>query len=619
MSNPQAAGPQGGPPQQAQQALLKPDDILKLQSLNDDLKQKYRPVLQNFWTLMQSKPAGSAEYVSARERLQNWSTKLINQERQFRMNRQKQQQGQQAQQPQASNQAPAHPQPAQPTQQSPPVDTQPAPQEPPKPPQNQPAPAQARPPNAPNPAQPTINPEIIKHVQAFNYFLPPPPHAQPGTPEGDMKIKELKNSYLMALNKQEKSTHRVKGFQNLIEQRTKNNQEVPQELRNQREVAEADYNKAKRYVEEFRKTQGQYKILAEQRRAQAQAQAPPQGQPQPQQALPPQAHQPQAPQQSNIKQEAQIKVEGGAASQPTQFSAMQSGQQQPQQNVQAQTPVAQQPRPPPAPHSQTMPPNQQFTQPGQPQIHGPPRPQINPQQANAHQQHQTNSPHPHSATAGPPVPLSHQAAVSAAQRSYSNPDPQRTATPQQAGQPNFHTPGRDREQLNNPKMPIPRTLNTSQPQPVSMGQSRPTMSGPTNGAPGQMGQPVINKFPAFQLEGDGDRVLSKRKLDELVRQVTGGTEEALTPEVEETILQLADDFVDNVIGSACKLSKLRESTQLDIRDIQLVLERNYNIRIPGFSSDEVRTVRKLVPAPGWTQKMNAVQAAKVMGGGKTDL
>jgi len=81
---------------------------------------------------------------------------------------------------------------------------------------------------------------------------------------------------------------------------------------------------------------------------------------------------------------------------------------------------------------------------------------------------------------------------------------------------------------------------------------------------------------------------------------------------------MADDFVDTVISNACKLSKLRESAQLDIRDLQLVLERNYNIRIPGYASDEVRTVRRLVPAPGWTQKMNAVQAAKVMGG-KTDI
>jgi len=90
------------------------------------------------------------------------------------------------------------------------------------------------------------------------------------------------------------------------------------------------------------------------------------------------------------------------------------------------------------------------------------------------------------------------------------------------------------------------------------------------------------------------------------------------PKRSQAMLQLADDFVDTVISSACKLSKLRESPQLDIRDIQLVLERNYNIRIPGYASDEIRTVRKLHPSPGWTQKMNAVQAAKVMGG-KADI
>jgi hypothetical protein len=103
---------------------------------------------------------------------------------------------------------------------------------------------------------------------------------------------------------------------------------------------------------------------------------------------------------------------------------------------------------------------------------------------------------------------------------------------QQGGQGgNFGS--REREQLNNPKMPIPRHLNVTSPQAVHMGQARPTMSGPTNGAPGPMGQPVIPRPPPFQLEGEGDRVLSKRKLDELVRQVTGGSEEALTPEVEE--------------------------------------------------------------------------------------
>lgn len=60
---------------------------------------------------------------------------------------------------------------------------------------------------------------------------------------------------------------------------------------------------------------------------------------------------------------------------------------------------------------------------------------------------------------------------------------------------------------------------------------------------------------------------------------------------------------------------MRRAESLDIRDVQLILERNYNIRIPGYSSDEIRTVRRNQPAPGWTQKMSAVQAAKVTGGG----
>ncbi|KAK5155302.1 hypothetical protein LTR04_005860 [Oleoguttula sp. CCFEE 6159] len=77
---------------------------------------------------------------------------------------------------------------------------------------------------------------------------------------------------------------------------------------------------------------------------------------------------------------------------------------------------------------------------------------------------------------------------------------------------------------------------------------------------------------------------------------------------------MADDFVDNVITAACRLAKLRSSSTLDIHDIQLILERNYNIRVPGYASDEVRTARKFQPAPGWTQKMNAVQAAKITGG-----
>ena len=75
--------------------------------------------------------------------------------------------------------------------------------------------------------------------------------------------------------------------------------------------------------------------------------------------------------------------------------------------------------------------------------------------------------------------------------------------------------------------------------------------------------------------------------------------------------------MDQVLVAACRVAKLRQSSTLELRDIQLVLERNYNIRVPGYASDELRTVRKIQPTQAWTQKLSAVQAAKVTGG-KTD-
>lgn len=87
-------------------------------------------------------------------------------------------------------------------------------------------------------------------------------------------------------------------------------------------------------------------------------------------------------------------------------------------------------------------------------------------------------------------------------------------------------------------MAIPKNLNVPPPEPVSMGPARPTLSGgPSHGAMGMMGQPAIQKHPGYVLEGEGQRVLSKKMLDTLVRQVTGGGEgEGLTPDAEEVRL-----------------------------------------------------------------------------------
>jgi transcription initiation factor TFIID subunit 12 len=95
------------------------------------------------------------------------------------------------------------------------------------------------------------------------------------------------------------------------------------------------------------------------------------------------------------------------------------------------------------------------------------------------------------------------------------------------------------------KMPIPKQLPekaTAVPQGVTIGgginTGRPTMSQGSGTLGGVMNQPAINRIPAYNHESEGDHVLSKKKLDELVRQVCAGSSEGqegnlLTPEVEE--------------------------------------------------------------------------------------
>ncbi|KAF1916346.1 transcription initiation factor TFIID subunit A-domain-containing protein [Ampelomyces quisqualis] len=646
---PQPQGQQGAVPQQT---TMRPDDILRLQCLTEDERQKYRQIMMNFWNMTQQHPAGTSEHTTARQKLFEYSQKFIARERQFRKNKMMQQQGNQGQSSQsnqgAQNQVKQEqPQAIQGVAEGVSVSQQTQAQQQSQsqqqvPPGSQ-ASAQARA-GAPTANNAPVDSAIVKHVQAFPIQIPLA-GPTPGTPEYDAKIKEYRAGYMSMLQKQAQIVENRRKVQHQITERQQKGQEVPAEMNAMKQRMEKEHVALGEQIDKFRKMQKQWKDererkmmadgqgssgqghLIPQDQSQVSTQSP--HQPQPVQQSQRQPSLPNMPAQTQIKEEPQIKMEGGQVppAQPSAQFNMQGNQQQqhPPQNLQMPPSMQQhqhqmqqqQARPPPGPHSQSMPPGQvqQFAQSGQQQHMQQNRPQINPHQANAHQHQQSNSPHPQSATSnapGAPVPLSHQAAVSAANRSYT--DPQRTNTPLQQSQGNFAGNSREREQLNNPKMPIPRHLNVTSPAPVHMGQARPTMSGPTNGAPGPMGQPVIPRPPPFQLEGEGDRVLSKRKLDELVRQVTGGSEEALTSEVEEVVLQLADDFVDNVISSACKLSKLRESPQLDIRDLQLILERNYNIRIPGYASDEVRTVRKVVPAAGWVDKMKAVNAAKVMGG-----
>lgn len=80
-------------------------------------------------------------------------------------------------------------------------------------------------------------------------------------------------------------------------------------------------------------------------------------------------------------------------------------------------------------------------------------------------------------------------------------------------------------------------------------------------------------------------VLDKQRLQELVQEVDPN--EQLEEEVEDVLLSIADDFIESLVSSACMIARHRKSNTLDVNDVQLALEKNWNMWIPGFGVDGV--------------------------------
>lgn len=78
----------------------------------------------------------------------------------------------------------------------------------------------------------------------------------------------------------------------------------------------------------------------------------------------------------------------------------------------------------------------------------------------------------------------------------------------------------------------------------------------------------------------------RRSIQDLVSSIDPNVR--IEPEVEDLLLDIADEFIDSVTNFGCRLAKHRGGDTLEVRDLQLHLERNHNIRIPGFASDETR-------------------------------
>jgi transcription initiation factor TFIID subunit 12 len=556
----QPTGAQPNPQQQQQRKIniFRPEQMRNLpDQFSQEEKQKWEAGLKNLWMQVEKNGAETQAHLDAKRKLFDFSRTLTIK---LQNARAQTQQGQQ----QAAASA------ARPASQGQPPQTQagdgsaasnstaqeqhPQPQQPPQ---------QRAPPKVPQ--------KLIDHVNSFPYVYPTT--LTPGSQESHRWLTEMKNKYLKALTGMESASMRVTGLKEIFEKRTKEGKpftpEEENEYKEKTEAAKKTHADCKTFVDNFRRqqellrnsasggqgNQGQQQGAAAAAAANVAGNANAPNAPNTTNAAPNAPTTGQAPParpQMNVNQPANPALQNtqtvNAAIEAARNQQMGAGRPPMQQ---MNMPMSQAPQM----GGQNVPANQNA---GQPNIktEAGATPQINtavtqmqrgslggqgmqtaspqsavprsagiPQTANGQQQGQI------------PQALSHTDALHQAARSYSNPAP----TVMGHSHPNPSIP-RDQNVITN-KMPIPKHLPdraTAPPQPVTMPQARPSLSGGSNNlGNGVMNQPVIGNPPGnAPLSGNDEGILTSNKLNELVRQVTGGGNsldggQGLAPDVEQ--------------------------------------------------------------------------------------
>uniref|UniRef100_A0ACD5Z8X2 Uncharacterized protein n=1 Tax=Avena sativa TaxID=4498 RepID=A0ACD5Z8X2_AVESA len=124
-------------------------------------------------------------------------------------------------------------------------------------------------------------------------------------------------------------------------------------------------------------------------------------------------------------------------------------------------------------------------------------------------------------------------------------------------------------------------------------QQRQQQQQPSPRMPASASQPPVTPSPGGTVAGantplhrgppggNGSQLLGKRKVQDLVAQVDPLCE--VDPEVEDLILEIADDFINSAVAFACRLAKHRKSSVVEAKDVLLHLQKNCHLSVPGFS------------------------------------
>jgi hypothetical protein len=478
-NNPQNP-PKSTPQQQAN--LIRPEQVAKLPQLNPAQKQQFQQGVTRYWEILNSSPPNDPQYQEALKRLHNTSQQLMAGMKQWQVRKQMAQQAQQqAAQQQAANQVQAQAQAQATAQAQIQAQTQAQTQVQAPKPASQPGTAPvgaAQGSTAGNAVQfSQLLPDIQRKVNEHTFYYPPA--MTKGTEPAEVWLREAKARLGQAMQRLQVAKQKKAEFQRSVQQRQQQGNPLnasETDIFNNK-VAQCDraINESTSFMKKFNEQQEQFRAAQPQHQFSKQAGAASEG-----------TEASAAPHVPPGGQPTAHSISSAVSAARNQASAAQAG-----------SPTA------PAPTQSAVAVNQQ-TPASATQAHFP--------AGGAQGDNATVSrPVSHQGQSMPTIPQSASTGI--------NPHPLNSS-------------------INGIKSATPhitRNLNIPEPKPVQMPPSRPTMNGGAGMAAGQLTQPAITALPGYVLESSEDgRVLSKKKLNELAREVCGpGAEEQLDPEAEE--------------------------------------------------------------------------------------
>ncbi|KAJ3273004.1 hypothetical protein HDV01_004910 [Terramyces sp. JEL0728] len=102
-------------------------------------------------------------------------------------------------------------------------------------------------------------------------------------------------------------------------------------------------------------------------------------------------------------------------------------------------------------------------------------------------------------------------------------------------------------------------------------------------------------------------IVSKERIKQLLRRID--PEQRLDADVEDVLLDLTGEFIKSVTKTASLLCRHRQGEALEAHDAQMFVEKNYNIRVPGFGVEEVQERKKKQKNEVHMQKVAVVREA----------